>query len=69
LVDSFELKRELSETRFVIKDLNMPHIDGDEFFREFCRVKPHVKVIMYIGYNEKDVTQKFVGKGFAGFTQ
>jgi two-component system cell cycle sensor histidine kinase/response regulator CckA len=50
-------------------DLNMPNIDGDEFFHEFCRVKPHVKVIMYIGYKEKDVTQKFVGKGFAGFTQ
>jgi FixJ family two-component response regulator len=32
-------------------------------------MNPDVKVIMSSGYNEQEVTQKFVGKGLAGFIQ
>jgi CheY-like chemotaxis protein len=54
---------------FIILDLTMPHMDGEQCFRELKKQKPDVKVIMSSGYNEKEVTQKFVGKGLAGFIQ
>ena len=54
---------------FVILDLTMPHMDGEQCFRELRQLKPDAKVIMCSGYNEQEVTQKFVGKGLAGFIQ
>jgi two-component system, cell cycle sensor histidine kinase and response regulator CckA len=54
---------------FVILDLTMPHIDGEQCFRELKQINPSVKVIMSSGYNEQEVNQKFVGKGLAGFIQ
>jgi nitrogen-specific signal transduction histidine kinase/CheY-like chemotaxis protein len=54
---------------FVILDLTMPNMDGEQCFRELQQIKPDVKVIMSSGYNEQEVTQKFVGKGLAGFIQ
>jgi two-component system, cell cycle sensor histidine kinase and response regulator CckA len=52
-----------------IVDLTMPHVDGAETFRELRRMRPTVRVILSSGYNEQDVTQRFVGKGLAGFIQ
>jgi PAS domain S-box-containing protein len=54
---------------FIILDLTMPHMDGEQCFRELRQIKPDIKVIMSSGYNEQEVTQKFVGKGLAGFIQ
>jgi signal transduction histidine kinase/CheY-like chemotaxis protein len=53
----------------VILDLTMPHLDGEQTFRELRRIKPEVRVLMSSGYNEQEVTQKFLGKGLAGFIQ
>jgi PAS domain S-box-containing protein len=53
----------------VILDLTMPRMDGEQCFRELRQLNPDVKVIMSSGYNEQEVTQKFVGKGLAGFIQ
>ncbi|MDP6634921.1 MAG: response regulator [Phycisphaerae bacterium] len=53
----------------VILDLTMPHMDGEQAFRELRCIDPEVRVIMSSGYNEQDVTQRFVGKGLAGFIQ
>jgi YesN/AraC family two-component response regulator len=47
----------------------MPHVDGEQCFRELRALNPTIKVIMSSGYNEQDVTQRFVGKGLAGFIQ
>lgn len=52
---------------FVLMDLTMPQMDGEEAFREFRRIDPAVKVIICSGYNEQEVSQKFAGKGLAGF--
>ena len=52
-----------------IVDLTMPHVDGAETFQELRRMRPGVRVILSSGYNEQDVTQRFVGKGLAGFIQ
>jgi CheY-like chemotaxis protein len=54
---------------FVILDLTMPHMDGEQCFRELRLLKPGIKVIISSGYNEQEVTQKFAGKGLAGFIQ
>ena len=53
----------------VILDLTMPHLDGEETFRELRKIRPDVAVILASGYNQQDVTQRFTGKGLAGFLQ
>ena len=58
-----------SDIDCVILDLTMPHMDGDETFREMRKIDGDVKVIISSGYNKQDVTQRFVGKGLAGFIQ
>jgi CheY-like chemotaxis protein len=54
---------------FVILDLTMPNMDGEQCYRELRKLNPDVKVIMSSGYNQQEVTQKFAGKGLAGFIQ
>lgn len=53
----------------VVLDLTMPRMSGEDAFRELRRICPSVKVIISSGYNEQEVSQKFVGKGLAGFIQ
>ncbi|MFC1734470.1 response regulator [Candidatus Hydrogenedentota bacterium] len=53
----------------VVLDLTMPHMDGEEAFRELRRIRSDIRVVLSSGYNEQDVTQRFVGKGVAGFVQ
>lgn len=53
----------------VILDLTMPHMDGEETFRELRRNTPDIKVIMSSGYNEQEVSERFIGKGMTGFIQ
>jgi len=53
----------------VILDLTMPHLDGEQTFRELRRIDPMVKVVMTSGFNEQEISQKFAGKGLAGFIQ
>jgi CheY-like chemotaxis protein len=67
--EAVEMFRNTPEIAFVILDLTMPHMDGEQCFRELRLLKPDVKVIMSSGYNEQEVTQKFIGKGLAGFIQ
>jgi PAS domain S-box-containing protein len=57
------------EITCAIVDLTMPHVDGAETFRELRRMRPNIRVILSSGYNEQDVTQRFVGTGLAGFIQ
>ena len=53
----------------VILDLTMPEMGGEEVFRELRRLRSDICVILSSGYNEEDVTQRFVGQGLAGFIQ
>jgi PAS domain S-box-containing protein len=68
--EALEIFREKKdEIVCVLLDLTMPHMDGEEAFRELRRIKKDVRVILSSGYNEPEVTQHFVGKGLAGFIQ
>ncbi|MBU0729842.1 MAG: response regulator, partial [Proteobacteria bacterium] len=58
-----------SEIDCVLTDLTMPHMDGEVAFRELRKINRNVRVILSSGYNEQDVTEKFIGKGLAGFIQ
>ncbi len=53
----------------VMLDLTMPKMDGEQCFRELKKINPAVKVIISSGYNEFEVSQKFVGKNIAAFVQ
>jgi len=53
----------------VLLDLTMPHLDGEEAFRELRRIRNDLRVILSSGYNEQDVVQRFAGKGLTGFIQ
>jgi len=74
-VDGDEAVRLFSETEVahkeriacVILDLTMPNKDGAEAFREIRTLRGDVPVILSSGYNEQEVTQRFVGKQLTGF--
>lgn len=57
------------ELRLVLLDLTMPHLDGDEVFREIRRARPDLPTIIASGYTEQEIRQRFAGKGIAGFIQ
>jgi PAS domain S-box-containing protein len=53
----------------IILDLTMPHLDGEETFREMRRIRKNVSAILSSGYNEQDLIARFASKGFVGFIQ
>ena len=57
------------EIALVILDMTMPRMNGEETFRELRRIRPGVRVLLTSGYNEQDATNRFAGKGLAGFIQ
>jgi CheY-like chemotaxis protein len=64
-----KFRRRPEDFRCVVLDLTMPHMDGEECFREIRRIRQDVPVILSSGYNEQDVVNRFAGKGLAGFIQ
>lgn len=53
----------------VILDMTMPHMSGADAFREMRRINGAVRVLLSSGYNEHEATDRFAGKGLAGFIQ
>lgn len=51
----------------VLLDLTMPHPDGEEVFNEIRRIKSDATVLLMSGYTEQEATQRFAGRGLAGF--
>jgi len=65
--EAIETYKAGTDFNFIILDLTMPHMDGEQCFRELRMLNPNVQVIMSSGFSELEVTQKFAGKGLAGF--
>ncbi len=53
----------------VLLDLTMPHMDGEETFRQMRQLHPEVRVVLMSGFNHQDIITRFAGKGLAGFVQ
>jgi two-component system, cell cycle sensor histidine kinase and response regulator CckA len=53
----------------VLLDLTMPHLDGEETFRQLRHLNPGVKVVLMSGFNRQEAVSRFTGKGLAGFVQ
>jgi PAS domain S-box-containing protein len=62
-------RRENERIRLVLLDLTMPHLDGEQSFREMLRIRSNVRVVLMSGYNEQTATSHFVGEGIAAFIQ
>jgi DNA-binding NarL/FixJ family response regulator len=45
----------------------MPRMDGEEAFCLMREIKPDLRIIVMSGFDEQDTTQRFVGRGLAGF--
>jgi two-component system cell cycle sensor histidine kinase/response regulator CckA len=68
--EAFEsFRRGADQILCVLLDLTMPRLDGEECFRELRRIRKDARIIVTSGYNEQEVTQRFIGKGLAGFIQ
>jgi PAS domain S-box-containing protein len=57
------------EIALTILDLTMPHMGGEEAFREIRALSPEARVIISSGYTENETVARFAGKGIAGFIQ
>jgi len=62
-------RKHQSDISFVLLDMTMPKMNGEECFRQLRQINSAVKVILSSGYNEQEATSRFVGKGLAGFLQ
>ena len=65
-LEMFHSRKDIS---LVILDLTMPHMDGEQCFRALRQIDPGVRVVMSSGFNEQEVSGKFIGKGLSGFIQ
>lgn len=62
-------RKERDAIRLVLLDLTMPHLDGEETFRELRGIRGDVRAILSSGYNEQTATSHFTGAGLAAFIQ
>lgn len=68
--EAVDLFREHSQSIVLaVLDLTMPHLSGDEVFREIRRIRSDVPVIVSSGFSKKDVMHRFAGKKLQGFIQ
>jgi two-component system cell cycle sensor histidine kinase/response regulator CckA len=56
-----------AEVKFVLLDMTMPELSGEETFRELRSLRPDLPVILSSGYNEVEATRRFCAKGYAAF--
>jgi DNA-binding response OmpR family regulator len=62
-------RKHQDEITAVVLDMTMPHLNGEEAFREMRRIRADARVLLVSGYSERDVTDRFAGKGLSGFLQ
>ena len=62
-------RRHAGQIDLVLLDMTMPQMGGEEAFGELRRIRSDVRVILSSGYSKQDATNRFAGKGLAGFIQ
>ena len=62
-------KNNIDDIGAVLLDMTMPHMNGEETFKELRRLRKDVQVILSSGYNEQEAISRFPGQGLAGFIQ
>jgi len=67
--EAIEMFKAVPDIAFAILDLTMPKMNGEECFRELKEIKSGLKVVISSGFSEQEVSQKFAGRGMAGFIQ
>jgi CheY-like chemotaxis protein len=54
---------------FVLLDLTMPYMDGEQTYKELRRVRPDVRVVLMSGFHAQEALVGFTGQGLASFLQ
>jgi PAS domain S-box-containing protein len=62
-------EREHGNFTFVMLDLTMPRLDGEETFHALHRLHPDTRVFLMSGFDETEAMTRFAGLGLAGFIQ
>jgi two-component system cell cycle sensor histidine kinase/response regulator CckA len=57
----------VADVRFVILDMTMPELSGEETYRELKKVREDVRVVLSSGYDEVDASRRFSEQGLAAF--
>ncbi len=57
------------EIDYVLLDLTMPNLDGEQAFREMKRIREDVRIILSSGYSRQEVSRRFAGIDLFGFIQ
>jgi CheY-like chemotaxis protein len=57
------------EIELVVLDLTMPAMSGEVAFEHLMRLDPAVRVLLSSGFSYSEVSERFHGRGLAGFLQ
>jgi len=53
----------------VLLDLTMPRMGGEECFTALLGIRPDMCIVLSSGYNQHELSERFEGRGLAGFVQ
>lgn len=67
--EALDQYRQRDDFTFVILDLTMPVMDGEQTYDELRKINPEASVIITSGYSEQEVANRFAGRGVKGVLQ
>ncbi len=60
-------RQRMDDIAFVLLDLSMPKMGGDEAFLQMHKLRPDIPVVLSSGFNKPDVIARLKAQGLAGF--
>jgi signal transduction histidine kinase/CheY-like chemotaxis protein len=64
-----QFRERADEVVAVLLDMTMPRMNGEEAFVAIKDIDPSARVILMSGFTEQDATERYSGRGLAGFVQ